>query len=98
MNLAINSKTQSAVLFYSLLFLLALPSAFAQRPSRNNNPAPSATVPLSSITAPTANTSIATGTFSTTFTEGDFGSHPSSAHLESPTPPRLRRITQLTSP
>ncbi len=34
---------------------------------------------LSSITAPLANTSIPTGTFTTTFTEGDFGSSPVSS-------------------
>jgi hypothetical protein len=40
---------------------------------------PSGGTPLSSITSPITNTKIATGTFRTTFTEGDFGSAPVSS-------------------
>jgi hypothetical protein len=40
---------------------------------------PSGSIPLSSITSPITNTNIATGTFRTTFTEGDFGSAPVSS-------------------
>jgi hypothetical protein len=68
-------KPRLAALFPSLLFLLAVPLALAQHPSRNNS-APSANVPLSSITAPTGNTNITTGTFSTNFTVGDFAKTP----------------------
>jgi hypothetical protein len=40
---------------------------------------PGGKIALSSITSPTTNTNIATGTFTTTFTEGDFGSSPVSS-------------------
>jgi hypothetical protein len=43
---------------------------------------PASGVAWSSITAATANTSIATGPFSTTFTEGDFGQYPVGSAFE----------------